>query len=264
MNVGHPGGYPGKTGIVLQARSGSKRLPGKMLLPFHQKKTLLELMVEKLLQSGLRAGIPVIVATSSVAVDDGIESVAKKCGADVFRGSEEDVLERFIGAAYAFGLDGIIRVCGDNPFLLSGDLDRLIEKFRALKPDYMSFRIHGRPSILTHLGLWAEAVKVSALERVKSETKDAFFHEHVTNYIYTHEDTFNIEWILNNDDRFVMDRIRLTIDTQDDFQLAAIIYADLAKSNKNGGKAEDIFAYLDKHPEMIDIMKRQITGNRKE
>lgn len=101
-------------GIIIQARMGSTRLPGKILKRFYGGKTLLETLLDSLHKV---ADAKVIVATSMNENNDLLETFLQKKGELVYRGSENDVLDRFIKAAEANEVDGIVRICSDNPFM---------------------------------------------------------------------------------------------------------------------------------------------------
>ena len=101
-------------GIIIQARMGSTRLPGKILKQFYGNKTLLETILDNLHKI---KQAKIIVATSVSTNDDKLEEFLKDKNEIVYRGSEKDVLERFIKAAEENEVDGIIRICSDNPFL---------------------------------------------------------------------------------------------------------------------------------------------------
>ena len=172
-------------GIVIQARTGSTRLPNKMLLPFYASKGILELLLEKLRNSF--NNLPIIVATTTNNRDDVIVELCLKNKIKYFRGSENNVLQRFIDVANKFSLTKIIRVCADNPFLSMEALSVLISKFPNSDLDYMSFQTSNRvPVIRTQYGFWTEAVTLIALKRIKKQTNSLNFLEHVTNYIYDH------------------------------------------------------------------------------
>lgn len=249
-------------GIIIQARTGSTRLPEKMISRFYGEMTLLGVILEKLKVIADEFSIPVIVATTDNHRDDRIERIAFDMNCLVFRGSENDVLDRFIKAADEYQIEKIIRVCGDNPFLISDEIRYLIQKFKDEDLDYLSFKVNGKPSILTHFGLWTEAVKKSALKKITELTKDKFYHEHVTNYLYSNEEFFKIDWILRNDDKFARSDVRLTIDTKEDFELVSGIYRNLREQ----GLSEDmnaLFSYIDRHPDVKSIMKQNIEKNSK-
>ena len=103
-----------KTAFLVQARMGSTRLPHKVLRPFYNNNCILDLLVDKLDQV---ADTDIIIATSIGSENDVIEQFCKERSMVCFRGEENDVLKRFIDAAEANGVDRIVRVCSDNPFL---------------------------------------------------------------------------------------------------------------------------------------------------
>ena len=102
-------------GIIIQARTGSTRLPFKMTLPFFNDRGILELLLSRLKKAGLAD--KTIVATTENVRDDIICNIARNAGVSYFRGSESDVLDRFIQAANHYYVSKIIRICADNPFL---------------------------------------------------------------------------------------------------------------------------------------------------
>lgn len=247
--------------FIIQARSGSTRMPNKILLPFYKNKSILDLLIEKL---KIVEGAKVIIATSVNPNCDVIEEVASRQNVLCYRGSESDVLQRFIDAAEVNGAERLIRVCSDNPFLELKSILKLISYVNSsnIDFDYVSFNINGIPSIKTHYGFWTEYVTLSALKRVKSMTEEKIYHEHVTNYIYTNPDLFKIDWIDGTDIIKAHPDIRLTIDTKDDFQNAQIIYGDLCKENPYP-TVIDIVNYLDEHKDFYTSMKSQILANSK-
>lgn len=249
-----------RIGIIVQARMGSTRLPGKILKHFYDSKTLLETLLEKLHKV---KGVSIIVATSESANDDRLESFLKNKGELVFRGSENDVLSRFVQAARATGVDGIIRVCSDNPFIDVEGINELIESSRCSEADYIGFNINGKPSILTHFGFWGEFVRLSALEKVAQTTPtETPAHEHVTYHIYNHPDEYKCKWLKTP--QFLQGRedIRLTVDTPEDFANAQTVYADLMAENSEFTLA-DVVAYLDKHTAIKESMALSIDHNIK-
>ena len=248
-------------GIILQARKGSTRLPGKMAMNFFDEMTLLEVILKKLSIVAKENQIPLILATTTNAVDDELQEIAESMQVKTFRGSESDVLNRFISCSKEFELDRIIRVCGDNPFLLLHDLRQLLKTFQSIEADYVSFKVNGKPSILTHFGLWAEAVTLEALERTSDETSDSFYHEHVTNFIYTHSDKFKVQWIVLNDVRFADENIRLTIDTEQDFNLVSHLYKVLGA--RSDLEWTELYEFISKDDDIKSKMQEQIQKNTK-
>lgn len=245
-------------GIIIQARLGSTRLPGKILKQFFGEKTLLETVISNLQKSGAK----IIVATSVNPNNDKLESFLKERDVTVFRGSEDDVLSRFIGAAEANGVDGIVRICSDNPFLDWHGVADLIEKAKTSDADYIGYRINDTPSIKTHFGFWGEYVTLNALKRVADTTDEKTAHEHVTIHIYTHPDEYKCEWI--ECPAFLQGRndIRLTVDNQEDFENAQKAFASLFEANPNFG-LEDVVEYIDSNTELQVSMKKMIETNQK-
>ncbi len=246
-------------GIIVQARMGSTRLPGKILKKFHGEDTLLEVLLGNLHKAGLK----VVIATSLNKNNDCLDAFLKKKGELVYRGSENDVLDRFIKAAEENGLDGIIRICSDNPFLNWRGVVQLTEKAKNSNADYIGYRINDTPSILTHFGFWGEYVTLDALKRVAETTPEGSpAHEHVTFHIYNHPQEYNCEWILCPVFLQGRDDIRLTIDTHQDFLTAQKVFFDL-KSFAEDFTLEDVVQYLDVHPEVKESMTTSISNNKK-
>lgn len=247
-------------GIIIQARMGSTRLPGKILKQFYGGKTLLETLLENLHKV---ADAKVIVATSVNDNNDQLESFLLDKSELVFRGSENDVLDRFINAAETYNVDGIIRICSDNPFMDWKGVVQLVEKSKNSDADYIGFRINDKPSILTHFGFWGEFVRLSALKRVAAITeKGTPAHEHVTYYIYNHPDDFKCDWIAGPEFLQGRDDIRLTIDTPGDLINALKVYSDLKKQNENF-TLQDVVSYLDSHEDIKQSMLSNISQNKK-
>lgn len=243
--------------FIIQARLSSTRLPNKILLPFYQSKSILDLLIDKLLSF---PDYKIILATSINKENDLLEEIANKRNILCFRGSENDVLQRFIDAAKYFGVTDVIRICSDNPFLEVESLKELVECDKR-GVDYVSFKIDGIPSIKTHFGFWAEYVTLAALEKVMNLTSDNLYHEHVTNYIYAHDDLFVLKWISTSSILEGRKDIRTTIDTKEDFCVVQQMYETLKGTGKL--KIEDVVDYLDKNPLYLNSMKQQIIENSK-
>ena len=207
-------------------------------------------------------GTKIIVATSVNPNNDVLETFLNERNITVFRGSEDDVLGRFIGAAEANGIDGIVRICSDNPFLDWRGVAALIEKSKTSDADYIGYRINETPSIRTHFGFWGEYVTLAALKRVAAATDEKPAHEHVTIHIYTHPKDFKCDWIECPD--FLRNRndIRLTVDNIEDFENAQEVYKTLIEVNPDFG-LKDVVAYIDGHIELRDSMKKMIENNQK-
>lgn len=246
-------------GIIVQARMGSTRLPGKILKPFHQDKCILDILLGNLHKV---KDAKVIVTTSINPNNDELERYLQQKGELVYRGAEDDVLDRFICAAEAHDVDRIVRICSDNPFMDYTGVALLAEKASGSNADYIGFRINNTPSIKTHFGFWGEFVTLDALKKVRDTSDDSTTHEHVTIYVYTHPEEYKCEWIECPAFLQGRDDIRLTIDTEEDMENARKVYSCLIHEHGDF-TLKDIVAYLDLHPELKQSMKTIITKNNK-
>ena len=244
------------TVIIIQARLASTRLPGKVLQPFHGSKTILDIQLQTIREN--LPNHPVVIATTTNPADDKIVAYAKQRHVPIFRGSENDVLQRFVSCAQAFEAKNVVRVCSDNPFLM-GDALREIANLQDKDLDYFSYKnSEAVPAIKTHWGLFAEFVKTDALERAATQTADPFYHEHVTNYIYGHPNAFAVELklapaaVLNRDD------LRFTIDTHQDFKTCQEIYTAWDKQSLNS-----LVALVDENAPWQTSMKTGIAQFKK-
>ncbi|MDR0324142.1 MAG: spore coat protein [Treponema sp.] len=200
------------TAIILQARIDSTRLPGKALLLLDGKPLLLRVM-EAL--NHVPADLRILACP-----DDSQSSfapLAKEAGYKLFTGPKEDVLERYCQAIRRFSIKRIIRATGDNPFVFADAATAINAEAIALKADYSSYS--GMP-----VGAGVESILASALGHIKTPT--AFDQEHVCPYLYTHPDFFHLHRPLAPV-RWQGPNIRLTVDTQEDFNRAEKLYAVL-------------------------------------
>ena len=200
---------------VIQARMGSSRLPGKVLREFRNGTCLLDHTIESLWASNRLHTI--VIATSESSLDDPIYSYAKERGLSVFRGSEKNVLERYVDAAEHFGFDSCLRVCADNPFI-SPTLTRcLIDRFAQERADYAGYVMADRtPAICRPSGLFAECVSTNALTTLLRRDPPLEIAEHVTLGIYQ-DQSFDLLW-LDAPAWSQYDWLRLTCDTESDFE----------------------------------------------
>lgn len=249
-----------KDGILIQARTGSTRLPAKILIPFYGELRIIDLMVMNIQQTC--PDIPVILATTDRSQDDVLEVFAAEKNILCYRGSEDDVLQRFIGAAETFGIDRLIRVCSDNPFLRPDSFMQLFAEHDVTPADYIAFGFSdGRPTIKSHLGLYAELTTLDALKKVASLTDEKLYREHVTIYLYTHPETFSIRLLDIPDKLEKRTSLRFTLDTMEDFTLLQQLYAEFVETTDKSLPA--LLQLIDKHPECEVRMKENIKNNEK-
>ncbi len=246
-------------GIIIQARMGSTRLPRKILREFYRGQTLLEIVISNLQKV---EDTKLVVATSVNPNNDELVSFLEERGITVFRGDENDVLDRFIKAAEANDIDGVVRICSDNPFLDWRGVKDLIDKAKTSDADYIGYRINNSPSILTHFGFWGEYVTLNALNKVATTANEKSAHEHVTYHIYTHPDDYKCEWIIAPEFLQGRNDIRLTVDNPEDFVNAQEAYASLYEANPGFGLV-DVVAYVDSHKKIKESMIKLIKNNQK-
>jgi spore coat polysaccharide biosynthesis protein SpsF len=203
---------------VIQARMGSTRLPGKVMLDLGGGSVLAR-VIERVRQAELDA---VVVATTRLPADDVIVEEAQRCGAQVYRGSEDDVLDRYWRAAGGAGAQAVVRVTSDCPLLDPALLAQMVRAFCERQPlDYLSNTIQRTYP----RGLDVEVFLFSALERAAREARLPEEREHVTPYIYRHPELFSLaHWSGERDDS----ALRWTLDTPADYQLLQAIYSILA------------------------------------
>ncbi|WP_297089121.1 hypothetical protein [uncultured Draconibacterium sp.] len=248
-----------KIGFIIQARSGSSRLPGKMTKLFFNDLTIPEILISNLQNSFPE--IPIVLATTTNPIDDKFCKNIESTGIEVYRGSENDVLKRFVDTAVHYGYQKIVRICADNPFLNMEFIADLLNSWTDTM-DYLTHRINKKPSMKTGLGFFTELTTLDALQRVMKYTSENFYHEHVTNYIYEHKEKFSVNWI---DAPTVLTRndfIRLTVDTEQDFTNAQLIFKKLYTGSLRIDYT-DIVSFVSNHPDLINNMLSETAKNKK-
>ena len=206
-------------GIVIQARMGSARLPGKVMLPIGGR-PLLDHVVGRL--SLLNNKAITVVATGTGIQNDVIVEHCRALGVQSFRGSEHDVLDRYVTCAQTYGLDHVVRLTADNPFTDIEELDRLIDLHLHEGNDYThSFGV-------MPIGVGAEIFTYSALAKSGREARDANHREHVNEYVQENSHIFRIGH-LDVPPEKRRPEISLTVDTKEDY-LRACRVADRAGS----------------------------------
>jgi spore coat polysaccharide biosynthesis protein SpsF len=204
---------PGAVPIILQARMGSKRLPGKVLADVAGR-PLLEHCLIRLAAAGVG---PVILATSTSPADDALAAKAAGLGFQAVRGPEDDVLQRFALAADYVNARFFIRATADNPAVDIDSAARVIAAIEGLGADHVVES--GLP-----LGAAVEAVRTSALYQAAAQARDAYDREHVTPFLYRNPARFLAvspaapESIRRPD-------LRLTVDTAEDLEFMRAVLA---------------------------------------
>jgi len=200
-------------GIIIQARMGSTRLPAKVLKMIADK-NILEHILFRL--SKLQTNVTIIIATSDLEQDIKIESFCDINNIKCFRGSEQNVLQRYYLCAKENDFDHIVRLTGDNPFIDIEELDNLINLHIDSKSDY------SRSFKLLPKGVGSEIFSFDALEQSYLYGKEENHEEHVNEYIEENETKFKISELKVVDEKN-RPEISLTVDTLDDYKKACFI-----------------------------------------
>jgi len=231
-----------KVVAIIQARMGSTRLPGKVMMDLAGEPMLARVVNRVGRASKLDA---VVVATTTNSDDDPIVDLCQKRGRPVFRGSEEDVLDRYYQTAVAHSAEAIVRITSDCPLIEPEIIDAVVLEFLSRYPniDYVSNAIQrSYPR-----GLDVGIISFGALERAWTEDENPAWREHVTQYIVRNPDLFHIHGVENDVDYSYM---RWTVDAPEDLAFVRRIYDHLPNDEFNW---KDVILLLERNPEWLEI-----------
>lgn len=230
--------------VIIQARMGSKRLPGKVMKELHGK-TVLEHIIERVKQA--KKIDDIIIATTEDAIDDIIADEALKCGVGVFRGSENDVLSRYYHAARKNCADIIVRITSDCPLIDPYIIDEMVEVFKSRSYDIVSNGGSDLTKRTYPRGLDVEIFTFDALQNAYKNANEKYQKEHVTPYIYRYaRECFYYK--CNKD----YSRYRWTLDTKEDWLLLQKIYEKLYHGKHNFYFTEILFL-METNLELLEI-----------
>lgn len=229
-----------KTIVIIQARMGSTRLPGKIMLPLGETVALDYSvsrcrMVEELAD--------VIVATSTLPADDTVAEWCKLRGVSCFRGSQDDVLSRYYECAKMVKPDYIIRVTSDCPFV---DYEMIRDIIECMKQEQRDIVVHDHEPAR---GLWSEIISFEALEYIHLHGHEDRHREHVTYYAYEHAGQFK-RHVYKLPELLRHPEFRITLDTPEDY---AMLKEIAGKFPGTGISSKEVVRYLVEHPEIAAI-----------
>jgi len=228
---------------ILQARMGSTRLLGKSLIDICGK-PLVQRVIERVGYSKLIDDL--VVATTEKHADDVIVELCRDLGAKYFRGSEDDVLDRYYCCAKRFNVEIVVRVTADDPFKDPVVIDKVIGALlESHGLDYVSNTI--KPTFPD--GLDIEVFTCKTLEKAWKEATRKSDREHVTPYIWRNPNIFKIRNIENNVD---LSHLRWTLDTSRDLEFAREIYSRFSAC-ANLFLMDDILNLLEREPWLANI-----------
>ena len=228
---------------ILQVRMNSSRLPGKALLPVLGR-PLLAYNIERIQQA--QAIDRVVVATSSAPADDVIAAHCATWGTPVFRGSQDDVLDRIYRCARHFGMEVFAKLTADNPLIDPGVIDVVVAAFHAGPAPFDYFSNNHPPTWPD--GQEVEIIRTAALECAWRESREAFQREHVTVLLWDQPERFRVGNLALGDDALYR-RHRWTMDFPEDYELVRRVFEALYPSHSGFG-IEQITALLARQPEL--------------
>jgi glutamate-1-semialdehyde aminotransferase/spore coat polysaccharide biosynthesis protein SpsF (cytidylyltransferase family)/predicted dehydrogenase len=233
---------------IIQARMGSSRLPGKSMAEI-EKQPMLWHVIKRVKRATLVDRV--VVATSTAPGDDAVERFCQENDVPCYRGSENDVLDRFYVAARGEKASQVVRITADCPLIDPEVIDRVVRRFQRGDLDYASnAMVRSYPD-----GLDTEIFSFAALERAWHEASKSSEREHVTPYLRSDKfRTANIE----NDSTVSYQHYRWTVDEAADLEFIRAVYKGFRGKESFGMK--DVFELIEKNPG-LEKMNSDIVSN---
>ena len=236
-----------KVAAIIQARMGSSRLPGKVLMDICGHPMLWHVVTRAHTAMMLDE---VIVATSTAVEDDAIVDFCDSHGIVVFRGSQHDVLDRYYQAAIYVGATTIVRITADCPLLDPIVVDKVISRFAADQYDYVS---NVEPPTYPD-GVNAEVCSFDALARTWREARWQSEREHVTLHMRKHPESFRTANVVNDRD---LSSLRWTVDAREDLEFVRAVYEELGTDTMS---MDNVLDLLERWPTFGGINARYTRG----
>lgn len=235
---------------IVQARMGSTRLKGKVL-ELVEGKTIIEHIVDRVKES--KYVHEVVVATPVNEVNSELINFLSKKRINVYVGSENDVLTRFISTATFYGADLVVRITGDNPLTCIESIDNLLKCHIEQRADYST--IEGLP-----IGMGSEVVNLSTLLQISKMSLEEYHKEHVTLFLKENPDIFKLNFLkISEDLRYP--ELRLTVDTIEDLRVIREIYKNLYEEDKII-KTIDVLKYVTENSDVMLLNKDVVQKKR--
>lgn len=232
---------------IVQARMGSTRLPGKVLMNIHGK-PMLSYLINSLKYSKLTDEI--VIATTSLPEDNPIEILSKSLKVKCYRGHPVDVLDRYYQCSTLYEGDVIARLTADNPIVIPELVDEIISLCKDSHCDYVTNALHRTYP----LGIDVESFSFSTLKKLHESQKDILSREHVTYHILQNLHLYNIKEILAPKD-LMRPQWRLTVDHIEDFRLMSEILPQLLAKH-DFLTYDELVKFLDKNQELIQLNQK--------
>ena len=233
-----------KINCIVQARMASERFPGKIMKNLSGKPMIAQLLNSLTFSKKIDE---LIVATTTNSSDDVLVEYLQKNHWKYFRGNENDVLKRYVDTVAQFPADYIVRITADNPLTDPEIVDFVIDRAISSQPDYISNHL-----VKTYpLGYVVEIISTKALIEIEKISKTTQEREHVTWHIIQNQDKFLVE-NFSAPENLIHPDWRLTVDTEEDFELIQKIYSKLSTKG-NFIKYEDVVNLILEKPELLKI-----------
>jgi spore coat polysaccharide biosynthesis protein SpsF len=232
-----------RTIAILQARTASTRLPGKVMAELLGR-PLLARVIER--AQAIRGIDQIVVATTIAERDRPLLDLAKSSGAEAFAGSENDVLDRYYQAAQAFDAETLVRLTADCPLLDPAVSERVLVRFRQGDVDYACNTL---PPTFPD-GLDTEVFSFAALEQAWQKAKLVSEREHVTPYIWKNPAKFRQANVANDVD---LSALRWTVDEPQDLEFVQAVYSHLHHEDAPPFGMADVLALLERQPDLCNI-----------
>ncbi len=232
-----------RVAIVIQARMGSQRLPGKVLRPLGGR-PLIAWCIARATRARLAS--EVVCALPDTRADDELAEACAFAGASVVRGSELDVLARYVNACDQARATDVVRITGDCPLIDPRVIDRHIERHIELDSD-LTYNVVDEPAAFPR-GMDVEVVKAAALRIAAASAVAQPHREHVTPYVYENPARFALARVdpLPGEAR---GDLRLCVDREADLMLVREVVAGFP--DRDDFTLSEIIAFLDRHPEIV-------------
>ena len=237
---------PKKTSIIIQARTGSHRLPKKVLASIEKKPMIWHVINRLKKVNGIDQ---IILATTKNKEDEKLIQIANNCDIEIFQGKANNVLDRYYNCSIKFNADPIIRITADCPLIDYEVINKMLQIFKLNKFDYICNNL---PSTFPD-GLDVEIFSFKSLKKSFEKAKLKSEREHVTPFIRKNKNNFKIYNYKNKKD---LSKYRFTVDEKEDLKFIRKIFTKFQPQTNI--VLNDILKVLDENPELLKINNKII------
>lgn len=226
---------------IIQARMGSTRLPGKVLADLGGRS-----MLARVVERGRRSATlhEIVVATTTLPTEEPLVEECRRLNTPTWRGSEDDVLDRYFQASLHYGADVVVRLTADCPLIDGEVVDVVVKQYLRAQPDYASNTLRRS----WPRGLDTEVFSVSALGIAAAEAREPFEREHVTPYVFRHPGRFRLLPVVGPHE---LGDLRWTVDTAEDLAMVREVYRALGSEGAFGWR--EVLDLVREHPEIPQL-----------